>query len=948
VTTRKLVNKNSMRRTPYLLMAVLILLLAAGLRIVSMTTYPAGPHYDEAVNLLIVRSIAFGGARFFPMVEAYQGREVLYHYLMTPLIVTVQDSMFSIHLTSVFASMITLAAAIGLGRAMFPGARGLSIGIAVGVLMLASFPQLWLGRQAFRAVTLPMMQALSLLFLFRGMTMPKRAGLWLIAGGFFAGGALYTYNASRLFPLWVGIGLLVLVITARFGRPLLARALIFGGALTITAAPMVAYAFVRPDVFFGRLGEVTQPEQSITLAESLSLHARMFFLQGDPYFRYNLAGRPYFSLPEGALLLIGVVACALALFRRSSSPTLRMGYVLALLSPLMIIPSVISVGGLPPSHMRSLGMVPLIFVLVALGGEALYHAVGRILPLTVLRSLLRAAVVAAPLVAAAVAAEGYRQWIADGGSALYFESDAQLGEAARWASDHVQPGETIYFAARDKGHPTVLIENLPKVRWTGTDSFFLPPSGQTAWFILPARVPITFAPALLTRSLEKVSLGADSVPYVFSDADTMPPLFEAYRITGNNARNDLPDTLSPRNPYLRSEGAEAEGLSVPSGGEGWITTRWRVLAPPDVGDFTPLLQVEDAQGTVYFRGDAYMTETDRWRTGETLFQALRVALPPAMPPGAYRLRMAWVARATDRYASYMNADGTSSGIWADVGTLTVTSGDGVDESVLAIENRWMATAAPSVTFLGSDSPPSPLRPGDLLPMTLYWRAEVALAADFALAMSLRPVAPVGSAGDTVLWQGTPIAAYPPSAWQAGEVLAERARWRIPIEVAAGDYQLIAQTDTMEIALGTVAIAAIPRLFVPPPMAQTVPAVFGDSIALVGYTLRREAEEWALELVWRAERPIERDFKVFVHLVDANGAILAQRDAFPMNDRYPHSLWLPDEIVVDTYHLPAISGGAELRIGLYDPQTAQRLILLGNWDNFHIDYMAISDLINFYQ
>ena len=47
----------------------------------------------------------------------------------------------------------------------------------------------------------------------------------------------------------------------------------------------------------------------------------------------------------------------------------RAAYVLALLSPLMVIPSVISVGGLPPSNTRSLGMVPLIFVLVAIGAE---------------------------------------------------------------------------------------------------------------------------------------------------------------------------------------------------------------------------------------------------------------------------------------------------------------------------------------------------------------------------------------------------------------------------------------------------------------------------------------------------------------------------------------------------------------------------------------------------
>ena len=63
-----------MTRRQFLALATLTLLVASVLRIWQLATYPPGPHYDEAAELLIARSIAFGGARFFPMVEAYQGR----------------------------------------------------------------------------------------------------------------------------------------------------------------------------------------------------------------------------------------------------------------------------------------------------------------------------------------------------------------------------------------------------------------------------------------------------------------------------------------------------------------------------------------------------------------------------------------------------------------------------------------------------------------------------------------------------------------------------------------------------------------------------------------------------------------------------------------------------------------------------------------------------------
>ncbi len=306
-----------MTRKHFLALATLTLLTAAFLRLYGLATYPPGPHYDEAANLLIARSLAFGGARFFPMVEAYQGREVLYYYLSVPLLTFVDNEMFGLRLLSVFCNLITIAASIALGRAMLRGRRGLLVGLIVGVLMTINFHQIWLARQAFRAVTLPMMQALALLFLWRGLRARRRAFVWLVIAGLFAGGAVYTYNSSRLFPFWLLIGGLALLWFDRaHWRRRLPQGVIFFGVTALAAAPMAIYAVQRPDIFFGRLGEVTQAGQSVTLAQSIVLHLKMFFIQGDPYFRYNVAGRPYFTWPEGILLLIGLALAAFRLMRR--------------------------------------------------------------------------------------------------------------------------------------------------------------------------------------------------------------------------------------------------------------------------------------------------------------------------------------------------------------------------------------------------------------------------------------------------------------------------------------------------------------------------------------------------------------------------------------------------------------------------------------------------------
>ncbi|MEO8395419.1 MAG: hypothetical protein ABI700_20665, partial [Chloroflexota bacterium] len=503
-----------MTRKHFLALVTLTLLVAAFLRIWQLAVYPPGPHYDEAAELLIARSIAFGGARFFPMVEAYQGREVLYYYLSVPLLTFVNDGIFSLRILSVFCNLITIAASVALGRAMFRGRRGLIVGLAIGVLMTLSFPMIWMSRQAFRSSTLPLMQALALLFLFKGL-LGKRARHalpLLIIGGLFAGGAVYTYNSSRLFPFWLLIGGVALLWFDRANwRRRLEQGAIFFLTLAITAAPMAIYAVERPDVFWGRLSEVTEADKSVTLAQSVVLHLKMFFLSGDPYFRYNVAGRPYFTWPEGILLLLGIAVAVWRIVGRKLALTQAVGdirtaqqraversaYVLALIAPLMVIPSVISVGGLPPSNTRSLGMVPLIFVLVGIGAEWVISGVerrvgvGRAMPLKGqdrARYIVPLVVVVTLLVRGALVWDVYYRWASD--PVLFYETDADISLAAKWlVAQHVDANTPVYLAARDKGHPTVMIEPVPPITWLGTDSLFRPPPGITGLYIFPRSAP---------------------------------------------------------------------------------------------------------------------------------------------------------------------------------------------------------------------------------------------------------------------------------------------------------------------------------------------------------------------------------------------------------------------------------------------------------------------------
>jgi len=69
--------------------------------------------------------------------------------------------------------------------------------------------------------------------------------------------------------------------------------------------------------------------------------------------------------------------------------------------------------------------------------------------------------------------------------------------------------------------------------------------------------------------------------------------------------------------------------------------------------------------------------------------------------------------------------------------------------------------------------------------------------------------------------------------------------------------------------------------------------------------------------------MDTSYSVFVHALDASGAILSQVDALPLGGSRPTTGWLPGEVLVDRYSL-RLSSATTLEVGLYDPLTRQRL------------------------
>ncbi len=134
---------------------------------------------------------------------------------------------------------------------------------------------------------------------------------------------------------------------------------------------------------------------------------------------------------------------------------------------------------------------------------------------------------------------------------------------------------------------------------------------------------------------------------------------------------------------------------------------------------------------------------------------------------------------------------------------------------------------------------------------------------------------------------------------------------------------------------------------PPPNLTPMAARFGDAIDLVGYTLDpnlpRAGAEVNLTLYWRAQRTVERDYTVFVHLEAADGRLILAADSQPRAGSYPTSIWSPGDVIDDrhTFRIPddLPAGDYSLKIGLYLLDTGQRLTT-GEADQVHLTTLTI--------
>lgn len=255
-----------------------------------------------------------------------------------------------------------------------------------------------------------------------------------------------------------------------------------------------------------------------------------------------------------------------------------------------------------------------------------------------------------------------------------------------------------------------------------------------------------------------------------------------------------------------------------------------------------------------------------------------------------------------------------------------------------------------IKLLGGHIEVDDAHPGDMVPLSLYWRAsdkpdEDALAFVQILGRDKEAISGV----DCYPGRGT----FPPSLWEPGVIYRDRYRLTLPrdteVPTLAALYAGLYQEDRTQLSvtrppdetpLEMMLLDLLPVRPIEPPSAEVahkVGARLGDAITLVGYdmstTEARHGDTISLTLVWRAEQAPRADHTAFLHIVHEDGTLISQSDHPPLDGAYPTSFWIAEDVVRDLHTLrirtSAPVGHHLIVAGMYESRTRQRL--QAEWD-----------------
>lgn len=390
---------------------IVITLAGTGFRLVQLDVMLPEMTSDHVEKLLDSQRVANGDYNIFFANNG--GREPFQMYALAALATLpgIDINFMGLKLLAVIESVFTIPIFWWMGRAVIgdrdDNSRRLGnwVGLAAALLLAGGYWHAAVTRVALRIILTPLVVSLLLIFLSRAMRYNRRADF--VLAGLVLGFGIYTYQAARILPIVVviGVGLaLFFHLRSRHQR----IQMIFNLAILVIISfiiflPMFRFSVERPQDFWrrteGRLfGDdiITETlpdgrliERTASLSERVEAFSEnfpkfagnmvravgMFNYRGDLAWFHNAPMYPAMDIMTGALLVVGAVGWLVLIVR-----TRDVVYVLIPIALLvMLLPSALSIAIIEenPSHTRASGAMPSAYLLAAFGLATLCYTLRR-------------------------------------------------------------------------------------------------------------------------------------------------------------------------------------------------------------------------------------------------------------------------------------------------------------------------------------------------------------------------------------------------------------------------------------------------------------------------------------------------------------------------------------------------------------------------------------------
>ncbi len=622
---------------------LLILLSAAALRLIALDQVPPGLQHDEVIHGHDAITVLLG---YHPLYfTSNAGNEPLFIYLMSATLNLLGTNVFGLRIAAVICGLLSvLFSYLWISRAYTRRTA-----VIAASLIAVNFWPLFLSRVGLRAASLPMMVALTA-YLFSPILDQKNNRQALVRSSIVAGIALgitlYTYPASRVFPI---VFFLFWLLHSIFSRKLHKPTLIALIVALIVIAPLAYTIATLPqgDQRFQQLGGPVQDALHGNLQPVLTYTVQtlgLFTFAGDPIARYNIPGRPVFDPITGLLFYFGL------LFTIKHWRDPRNLFVLLWL-PIGLLPSMLSDSA--PSFLRASVSLPVTFLFPAIALDWLLSHRQDTRSQRYFRILSALASVWLIIAALFTLRDYFFVWPNRSDVREVYRSD--LAQAAKWIEQ--QPTGTAPGSGASVDQPIVIASTNPRDLDPFLYDFELSGQHDIRWIdrayalVFPAQRSILISPAYspIDPTLRDRFLSAPIFTSTFPDGSTA---FEAYdldraslnfissvttAIAGNSITLTAPIDIGHS---LQFVGYQADAAAKPGD---WmkLTLCWRVSR--DVGTqqlpLSLFVHVLNDRGDFAAGRDLLAYPTAGWRDGDVWLQQNDVQLPSTVDAGTYRLEI---------------------------------------------------------------------------------------------------------------------------------------------------------------------------------------------------------------------------------------------------------------------------------------------------------------------